>query len=94
MNINHATLASKYIQGDRTCATAAIITAVRRPSSTVFELTEDEMSKWNNTGFFLVVVVSKDWSTTSSSMLGLIKRMHFITEDPSECFSSSYSLLM
>lgn len=94
MNINQATLASKYIQGDRTYATAAIITEVRRPSSMVFKLTEDEMSKWNNTGFVLVVVVSKDWSTTSSSILGLIKRMHLITEDPSECFSSSYSLLM
>lgn len=60
----------------------------------VFKLTEDEMSKWNNTGLVLALVVIKDWSTTSSSMLGLIKRMHFITEDPSECLSPSYSLLM
>lgn len=59
----------------------------------VFQLTEDEMSKWNNTGFVLVVVVSNDWSTLSSSMLGLIKGMHFISEDPLECFSSSYSRL-
>lgn len=54
----------------------------------VFKLTEDEMSKWNSTGLVLVLVVSKDWSTTSSSMLGLFKRMHFNTEDPSERFSS------
>lgn len=51
------------------------------------------MSKWNSTGLVLVQVVSKDWSTTSLSIVGLFKRMHFITEDPSECFSSSYSLL-
>lgn len=75
-------------------ATMATIMQARRPLSMGFKLTEDEMSKWNNTGFVLVVVVSKDWSTTSSLMFGLIKRMHFITEDPSEYFSSSYSLLM
>lgn len=67
------TLQSKKFQGGRTCVAAATITEVRRSTSVVLKLTEDEMSKWNNTGFFLVGVVSKDWSTSSSSMVGLIK---------------------
>lgn len=52
--------------------------------------TDDVMSKWNITSSFLLGVFNKDRRMTFSSILGSIKRMHFITDDfLVECFSFS-----